>query len=111
MGNDFDWDDEALAIIPEQGRIAVYLNPNGDLCIREQGDHACEDQWIVVARGNVEKFLQPVFDVMDLERPSAPCSLLVPEPEPAALTGAERQRRYRERNGKRDRVTRSDEIK
>ena len=57
LGHDFDWspngDDCASIVVPDQAAIAVYSNPRGEVCIRQDG-HAfqSEDPYIVVRKGH-----------------------------------------------------------
>ena len=59
MSDEFNWNDEAITLIPEQRETAVYLNPNGALVIRqrkERGEH--DDPFIVIHPHHVPKLVE-----------------------------------------------------
>jgi hypothetical protein len=94
--DDFDWDDVDV-VIPHQASIAVYINPHGDVVIRQDGDwYRRDDAWIVVRPENARRLAEAI---MELAEPEALPRLALPAP--ADRTAAERQRRYRnaKRNG------------
>jgi hypothetical protein len=102
--SDFDWEEarqDPATFIPEQPATAIFTNPNGDLVIRQQGDYREEDQFVVIARTNVERLLVAISETMGLEPLAAPAPLL---PKPSPLTSVERSRRYRDRHAQRDAV-------
>jgi hypothetical protein len=94
---DFDWIDSAEdVVVPEQAAIAVYLNPKGDVVIRQAGQyHPDEDNWIVVAPDHAPRVAEAILEAAGL-------AVYHPEDDQAAepkdRTAAERQRRYRERH-------------
>ena len=49
---DFDWyGDSESVVVRHQPAIAVYLNPHGEVVIRQEGQYD-EDHWIYVTRDN-----------------------------------------------------------
>ena len=46
-GRAWDWTDDAGdVVVPEQPAVAVYLNPKGDVVLRQRGDVFDDDSWI-----------------------------------------------------------------
>ena len=111
---EFDWnptnDTDHSIVVRHQPAIAVYLNPHDEVVIRQQDQYdESDDQFVFVTRDNVLKVAQRMLDVAGIEMAmtnmeegglAEPLLLLKPEP----LSGAERQRRYRNkhRNGNGD---------
>jgi hypothetical protein len=101
MSDEFDWSDREFIAIPAQPKTACYLNLDGDLVIRQQGDWPPgDDVYVVIARANVAHLCRFMLSVVAID-----VSALNPErkalaaPPPSA--GAVRQRRYRQqRHGK-----------
>lgn len=96
MSEDFDWDDVDI-IVPEQGAIAVFKNPFGNIVVRERAQYPEEDKWIVFLPQYAEVIVRRIIEVADLP------FTLVPNASPANIssgkakdgTAAERQRRRR----------------
>lgn len=89
-GDDFDWTDRDDIVVAHQGQIAVYLNPDGDVCLRQEGDWwRKDDAWIVIRPENVRKLVDAMLALVEPE--AAPLAL------PAPMTPAERAKRYRHR--------------
>lgn len=102
---DFDWIDSAEdVVVPEQAAIAVYLNPRGDVVIRQQAQyHPDEDTWIVVAPDRAQAVADAIVEAARLAVYHPEDDELAPPAERTAAvpkdpTAAERQRRYRERH-------------
>ena len=113
---EFDWSgDDVDVIVPEQAKIAVYINVNDAIVIRQHGWPE-DDQWVYVRRSDAERLARAILEAAGVN--DEPMALLPPpnstgaEPEldlpatkPKDSTAAERSRRYRDR--KRD-VNRDD---
>jgi hypothetical protein len=96
---DFDWyGDSESVVVRHQPAIAVYLNPHGEVVIRQEGQYD-EDHWIYVTRDNALKVAQAI-----LEAPDKDCEAEPLLSAPKDKTAAERMRRYRNkrRNGERN---------
>ena len=96
----FDWQRDADdVVIRAQAAIACHLNPAGDVVIRQQADgyHYDEDPFVVVARNGLPRLIEHLQQLSELGRTD-----IETPPISAAgrrdTTGAERQRRYRERH-------------
>jgi hypothetical protein len=98
---DFHWcrpDGDETVCIPEQLAIACYLNPSGDIVIRQRAD-AYEDQdaIVLVAPIHARTLATAILRLLGETLPVTPeASLGDGSVTPAAL----RQRRYRERHRK-----------
>lgn len=99
MSEDFDWDDVDI-VVPEQGAIAVYENPFGNIVVRERVSYPEDDKWIVFLPQYAEVIVRRIIEVADLP------FTLVPNGVHAAIgssgkakdgTAAERQRRRRKK--------------
>jgi hypothetical protein len=54
MSDKFDWNDEDDLVIPSQLAVAVYVNPKGEIVIRQQSDPSRdEDTYVVIAKSYV----------------------------------------------------------
>ena len=114
MSDRFDWshlEPEAI-VAPSQIEIVVYLNPNGDLVIRRRPDEfEQEDIWVVVGQAFVLRLVDRIAELYGFSLPIAKSLQSIPAdvavlPPPERLTsrdptGAERQRRFRERRKQR----------
>lgn len=60
----FNWaTDDSIAVQSQPG-IAVYLNPSGDVVIRQEGYYGPEeDQFVVISPGNVHKVAAKMIEV------------------------------------------------
>jgi hypothetical protein len=50
MSDDFDWDAataDGHVVVPDQAAIACYINPFGNVVLRQEGQYPEEDTWIV----------------------------------------------------------------
>ena len=55
----FDWKDlEDDLVVPRQRAIAVYENQNGEVVIRQAGDHPDEDSIIVLHTNHVPALIE-----------------------------------------------------
>jgi hypothetical protein len=110
----FDWNCLELEdiVAPSQIEVAAYLNQMGDLVIRRRPDDLEQDDvWVVVGRIYVRRLVEHIMALyglswMILEPPRANSSELsgLPPAERSTSrdpTGAERQRRFRERRKQR----------
>ena len=116
MSEIYDWnsqDPEAGIVLRQQPATAVYLNTYGHLVLRQEDQYGDRDDCITIAPANVGAIAEAMFDAAGInasityhDRAHAP--LMLPKPE--ALSGAERQKRYRKkhRNGISD--EQSDEL-
>jgi hypothetical protein len=59
---DFDWSDPEIATVVEQPRIAIYVNPLGQLVIR-QFRWPDEDALIFISPDSLDTFLDRLMDV------------------------------------------------
>lgn len=93
--DDFDWNDSDAVVIAHQGQVAVYLNPDGDVVVRQEGDWwRKDDAWIVVQPDKARRLCEAILALAEFGQPDKhPLAL----PAPADRTGADRQKRYRER--------------
>jgi len=105
VGHEFNWyGNEADIVIPEQAAIAVYLNPRGDIVIRQRAEWCEEhDTVIVLAPAHASTLARAILDAAGEGGPGL---------EPRDVTGASRARRYRarHRHGSRNGVTHSPEA-
>ena len=63
-GKDFDWNDnEAIVLEPRLG-LAVYLNQQGDVVIRQQGDYPDEDVWVVFPASDAETVARRIVGIV-----------------------------------------------
>jgi hypothetical protein len=94
---DFDWnDDDSNVVVPEQAAIAVYLNPRGNVVIRQAGQYRPdEDSFVIVAPDHAAAVADAILRVAGLHRDQPDDS---DPPKPKDRTTAERLRRYTERN-------------
>jgi hypothetical protein len=61
MSNDFQWSDVEDGLVQEdQLAVAVYLNPKGDVVIRQKADGYAqqEDPWIVISKDKLERLIE-----------------------------------------------------
>jgi hypothetical protein len=104
MTDDFDWcgDDDCI-VVPSQPAIAVYLNSNDAVMIRQKGHYGLdEDQFVYITKVNVPKVVQALLEAAGYETATTYGEPLMP-PKPEPPSGAERQKRYRnKRNGNGD---------
>jgi hypothetical protein len=103
---EFDWnpsnDVDHSIVVRHQPAIAVYLNPHDEVVIRQQDDYD-HDQFVYITKDNVLKVVERVLAIAGIQAAQAQAELLM-LPRPERLSGAERQRRYRNkhRNGNGD---------
>ena len=94
---DFCWIDGADAVIvPDQPAVACYLNPAGDVVLRQRGD--CldpDDAYLWFAIDHAPAIAKGILEVAGLS-----IADLVPEPTPVGSKAAQRQKRYRDRQKK-----------
>ena len=101
----FDWRDEDLVVLRGQPPTAVYYNTANEVVIRQQDEDA--DTFLIVQAVHAQRVARAIAAVgayvlrmKERERHESDCigDALDDEPEtPKDRTGAERQRRYRER--------------
>jgi hypothetical protein len=104
---EFDWYSEHekkdCLVIGNQAAIAVHLNLRDEVVIRQQDQYDDEDHQIHVTKYNVLKLVTEMLAVADihakivLTEEAAQAELLM-LPKPLPLSGAERQRRYRDKH-------------
>jgi hypothetical protein len=88
---DFDWATARIAV-PGQPAIAVFIDADGQVIIRQQGAYGVDDDaWVTVHPDNVEPLLLSLIELIGC----------VEDAESAPLSGAERARRYRNRKRER----------
>jgi hypothetical protein len=98
---DFDWYGASESVVVRhQPAIAIYLNPYDEVVVRQQGQYD-EDQWVYVSTENVPILARAMLEAAGYETDQ---TYGKPLPKPEPLSGAERQRRYRNkrRNGERN---------
>jgi hypothetical protein len=102
---DFDWDTDVESIVQQEvsfDTVAIYPNPRGDVVIREAqwGIGSPGDKFIVIARENALSAAQAILRAAEIEVAMADGGLsellMLPKHEP--MSGAERQRSYRNRH-------------
>lgn len=74
MSDAFDWNEteNENVVVRTQMAIAVYLNPCGELVIRQEGQfHPDEDVFIVIAPGNVPAVIAAMTAAAGLMPPAA----------------------------------------
>jgi hypothetical protein len=97
-----DWEEVADGVI-QHGveHVAVYVNPNNDIAIRQERRWDEEDdRFIVIARGNVLAFITKLQELIGIE-----VRTVDGEISPPTSKAAERQRRYRQRKRNGESVT------
>ena len=101
---DFNWiADAADVVVPDQAAIAVYRNARGDIVVRQEASITYdEDHLVVVAPEHAQALAHAILSAAGV--PDTAGDIAGAEPGKAAKdrTGAERQRRFRERHGKRN---------
>jgi len=58
---EFDWNAEECTVQRQCNEVAAYLNPHGDLVIRERSWP--EDHWIVIAEPNIQTMIDRLCDL------------------------------------------------
>lgn len=104
MSGDFDWGDEDFIFVHEQPKTAVYLNPHGQVVVRQE-EPRDEDQFVFFSVEFAETIARAILAAAGVE-PDVVLGRhqkLLPPPK-SGSTGAERSRRYRERRAQRDGV-------
>jgi hypothetical protein len=93
MSDDFDWTDANNVVVHSQPATAVYLNPYGQVVVRQEGHYGPdEDQWIYVSTENVPIVTQAMLEAAGYETNlTYGKPLMLPKPEP--LSGANGHRR------------------
>lgn len=101
-GRPWDWHDDAYdVIVPDQPPVACYVNPKGAVVLRQRGiDHYDDDPFVWFRIEHA-----PAVALAILEAAGLDATALTPEParacsKPKGASGAERQRRYRDRQKK-----------
>jgi hypothetical protein len=97
---EFDWNDANADLVVQHAvePVAIYLNNNGDLIIRERCTGYDGDAIIIIARGNVLAVIHHIEELLAADQEADP-----PKREPKDRTAAERQRRHRDkRDSERD---------
>ena len=101
-GRDFDWSDVVI-VVAEQPATACYLNPAGDIVLRQRGaDRDDDDPFLWFAPEHAAAIAKAILEAAALSA-TAPATEPTQRPSKAKdPTAAERQKRYRERhrNGK-----------
>jgi hypothetical protein len=69
---DFDWTDTDFLVCDEQEPIAAYRNANGDLVLRRKANwpHEEEDSIIIVAKRNIDSFVDRLTDALGFVGPA-----------------------------------------
>lgn len=62
---DFSWDDPDLDIIPEQPETAVYLNPRGQLVIRQRRETFGDDPFVFFDLDRVARLIELLKEVLE----------------------------------------------
>ena len=58
---EFDWNAEECTVQRQCNEVAAYLNPHGDLVIRERSWP--EDHWVVIAEPNIQTMIDRLCDL------------------------------------------------
>ena len=99
-GTEFDWHDANEVIVREQPAIAVYINPAGDIVLRQRGDCFDDDAWIWFHPEHAAAVAAAILEAAALDAPVSTPEPTQVDSKPKDSTGAGRQRRYRERKKK-----------
>ncbi|MGV3727750.1 hypothetical protein [Hydrogenophaga sp.] len=65
MPKDFDWysdADKESVVVPSVQAVAVYINPHGDVVIRQQDPMGDEDSVIVIPRSNAKTIAKAITE-------------------------------------------------
>jgi hypothetical protein len=72
MSERFNWLEAAeTVVVPEQAAIAVYINVNGGIVIRQDGGWPDEDNIVIVAPLHAEALAQAILEAAGVYSPSA----------------------------------------
>jgi hypothetical protein len=93
-GENFDWAHDDAVVLREQPAVAVYTNPRNEVVIRQACAWDEDDDTIIFV---LPENARAVADA--LMAAAAPFLRSTSASGSQPLSGAERQRRYRERNG------------
>jgi hypothetical protein len=96
-GEGFDWTHDDAVVLREQPAVAVYTNPHNEVVIRQACAWDEDDDTVIFI---LPENARAVADAIVAS--AAPLLRSAPPSPSQRLSGAERQRRYRERNGGRD---------
>ena len=67
--DEFDWLHDPSIVLQTQPATAVYINPMGDLVIRQEaGWDRDEDTFVLVSKQNTQQFLDSVCDLLGIGR-------------------------------------------
>jgi hypothetical protein len=92
------WRDNPEVVLPEQLAIAVYTNQNADIVVRqERAWDEDSDVFVIIAKENVRRVAEALLaEIGEDLRPTI--AGLLPAPSGSRSSGAERQKRYRDRH-------------
>jgi len=67
--HEYDWKDTSNTVVPEQRAIAIYMNDEGQVVIRERDGGICgeEDAFIVIARESVGPVIERLKQLADAQ--------------------------------------------
>ena len=101
-GRAWDWTDDAGdVVVPEQPAVAVYLNPKGDVVLRQRGDVFDDDSWIWFGSEHAIAIAGAILEAAGIAPELAPGpATSCGDTRPKDSTAARRQKRYRERKKK-----------
>lgn len=91
----FDWIGSNV-VVHSQPATAVYLNPHGQVVVRQEGHYGPEeDAWLYFSIENVPLIARAMLEAAGYETET---TYGKPLPNSEPLSGAERQRRYRNKH-------------
>jgi hypothetical protein len=68
MESKFDWNDSDAVVLKTTRGIAVYLNTDGDLVVRQDGREDDYDQCVVVPRDRATSVIEAMCDAIGVGR-------------------------------------------
>jgi hypothetical protein len=101
---EFSWRDDATVVLQEQPATAVYVNPSGNIVIRQNGDSMQEyHQFVFVRPENVPSLVDAILGAARLQVAAEDAPAHHSDAKPKDSTAAERQRRHGANKSRRDR--------
>jgi hypothetical protein len=65
--DNFDWQSDDV-VVPTQPAIAVYLNVNGAVCIRQEGQFGTDDDvWIYLAKDHAVTVARAILEAAGVD--------------------------------------------
>jgi hypothetical protein len=72
VADEFDWGDPGGLMCEEQQAVVAYRNDNRDLVLRQKANwpHDQDDAVIIIAKGNIETFVDRLTDLLGFVGPA-----------------------------------------